>query len=275
MRTHRTKIIGVSIGLVIVGLIVGGIVFLFGKKEMDFYRDKDMGEIKAVCISLDGTVNENVGNGCYWIYDRDVIEKLESELEKIELTVDYSGEEPVGEDGFNIKFLGDDEQIFSVMMTREQNRYFGHLGMTYSGVVEEGIKSMMGMVTMSGENGDRLYELIKNIMETQIHKMTPEEVSQLSEDEVYDWRRYQQYIYKDEPHDTIKMRDGMESVGVARFDIEGTEAYVMVWYCSAIVYANGEHTVYEEVIDAVVYDKNGDTINLYDENINSFLEDIE
>lgn len=276
MENKKKKVVIISIVFIVLGLCVtGGAYFFFGSKSYTFYQVEDIGEVKYVLLTLTEETKADIIRQEYVIDDMDVIEELQKKLNDIKVSPNYTTNQSTSGNGFSITFLGENKQRFGIYASEDRNNYLINIRMgDNEGVVNLGIKDLINQTSISKEDGERLYEYVNTILNENIHNIKISDIKELAEEKIYDWNQWRQYTYTIDRTAGIKTRGKFSEKEPAKFEIEGTDAYLLVWFYDGIIVDSEGTNQYTEVIDAIVYNENGEEMSVYEKEIFDFLEDM-
>lgn len=273
------KIIFAAMMTLLAVLIIYIIYFFFGAKKYTFYMKDNSLEIQAIALLIEGDVNQELDSREFVIYDRDVINDIMKELKTVKMKPDFSmSESGNGQKVFSIRLLGENNQQLYYLAGEGNNCYLVNIGTEDNGTVDEGMKHFIGQTSISKKNGDKLYDLIKQTLEENISHITVSDLEKISEEKTYNWNTFQQYLYTEDVDAEARTvtRGEMTSAGAARFQIEGKKGYLVVWFYNGILVDEEEiANRYAEVTGAIVYNGEGEEMNLYEDGISTFLEEME
>ncbi len=255
-----------------VGLV--GYVYFY-EKPYTFFMPVEREDIQRMELSHD---NETVIDSSVDVFDKTTIDAIMDGMKDVKIQSvfwEIEKEEEMTGKGFSI-YIKCKEQAYSFIASENKNGYY----VVYLGETFKDEDSILGRndgtaKKMSKEQGDKLYDVVMNSIDENLKEVTKQELLKISEEKEYNWNKFEQYInVKDESITTKKTRDGITSLEVAKFPIENSESYMVVWYRDETI-INGESITYiEEVCDAIVYNEDGEEMNLYDEGIATFLEEM-
>jgi len=269
-QISKKQIVGIIIIVAIVATIVAVVAFFFSPKKYTYYinQDVDLGKLKAVSIDLYEEGTEEI---C--IYDDELIEELLKVLDTVKPWPYCSVNGGNGIKGFSVEFLGKDNKSMSIYMSDCDYYYVGSFNLEDNGSYPDSpVWDMMGSVCIDKEDGERLYELVQAEYSENIRNIAVGDILKLSKDGVTDWKVFQQFKYV-EADDVENIEKGdLISETPVYFYIEGKKGYVLVWYSDATVENEEGINHYDEVMQALVYDENGKSMDLYDEGIGEFME---
>ncbi len=269
-QISKKQIAGILIIVAIVVAIAALIAFFFSPKKYTYYinQDVDLGEFKAVSLDIDEEGMEEI---C--IYDNELIDELLKVLDTVNPWPYCSVNGGNGIKGFSVEFLGEDNKSMSIYMSDCDYYYVGNFYLEDNGSYPESpVWDMMGSVCIDKEDGERLYELVQAKYSENIRNIAVEDVLKLSKEAVTDWKVFQQFKYTETDEVKEVEKGDLSSENPVRFYIEGKKGYMLVWYSDMTIINESGTNHYDEVLQAHVYNENGESMDLYDEEIGEFME---
>lgn len=279
-KRSKKKIVGITFISIIACVIIGGIsyayYFFFGAKDYTFYLSEDMGEIHSVVIITQAEEDEQgpYDSNEYILYDTEVMKEIINALEPVKIKPTFTLNSSDNYKGISLNLREDGTKELYFNTTDWGDCYEVWIGMDDNGALGEGPKEWIGHATISKEDGDRLYKLINQILEDKIVNITIDDVKKMAEENNKNLTQYLKYFYTEEDTTDIRMWDMVSLDYVYKFPIEGTEGYLQVWAYNGIVDGKEGRRIVREVADAIVYNENGEEMNLYEEGINEFMEGL-
>ena len=235
----------------------------------------DTMEIEAVQIFIDKDTAKELASNSVIIYKTEVINGILEELKKVKLKPNYSSEDSQNsKKGFSLILLGKDKQQLYYMASEGENNYFVDISMEENGKIDNGLKDLIDYTSIPREEGDKLYDLLKQTLEDNICEITASDIEKMSKEKTHDWNQFQQYLYTDIEAKEIT-RNGLTSIATARFQIAEKKGYLDVWYYNGTVRDSQGTNRYAEVLKAAVYNEKGEEMDFYAEEISAFLEEME
>ena len=262
--------------IAVVAVVLYCLWFFFGAKSYTYYRSDDLGEIQSVLFLPQADKGEEgrFDSNEFIIYDKEIIQEIMDALEPLKLKPTYTINEPDGYKGFTIQLMDGNKKNLYLIGNYWEDCYQIWIGMENNGAFEDGVKGWIGQTTIPLEDGERLYELVNRILEDNIHNITVDELKKLAEQQSRNWNLFKQYFYTEEDTKDVRTWGYVTFDEIYKFQIEGTDAYLNIWAHDGIVDDEDGRNRYADVIDAVVYNENGESMNLYEEGISEFLEGL-
>ncbi len=265
---NKKKVVLISGLILLVSLLVGFCIFFFNAKKCTYYVKESIGKLQGINIRSDDYETRDI-----WVFDEEDAHEVFEYFEKLEAWPCTSSSE--GGAGFNVSFLGEDEKIIYFSAYDGGKYYIVNINVQHNGKpVENTLWDAFGSLYISKEDGERLFELVNGIYEDNYRNITIEDIQKLSEDRVTDWRKFTQFKYSKIKDGELINQDGYTSEKPVRFEIQNTSGYMDVWYYEVWYWDNESNASerYSKVIQAVVYDESGKSMNIYDDGIYNFLE---
>ena len=270
----KKKIILAIIMLFIAIFVIYIMYFFFGRKKYTFYMKDTAMEIRAIQIFVGEDTNQELDAQSVIIYKTEVINDIIEELKKVKMKPSFSkSTTEASKKWFSIILLGKDNQRLYYLGNEGEDKYFVDIGMEENGVVNSGIKELISYTSIHKEQGDKLYDMLKQVLEDNICEITISDIEKMSKEKIYDWNQFQQYLFTDIEAKEIT-RNGLTSNGTARFQIAEKKGYLDVVYFNGVIADSKGTNRYAEVLEAVVYKENGEEMDFYAEEISAFLEEI-
>lgn len=270
----KKKIILAIIMLFIAIFVTYTVYFFFGRKKYTFYMKDTTMEIEAIQIYIGEDTNQkpNIQSGI--TYKTEVINDIIEELKKVKMKPSYINSELKDNKDFSIILLGKDNQRLYYLANEGEDKYFVDIGMEENGVVNSGIKELISYTSIHKEQGDELYDMLKQVLEDNICEITISDIEKMSKEKVYDWNQFQQYLFTDTKSKEITRKE-LTSNGAARFQIAEKKGYLEVVYFNGIIADSNATNRYAEVLEAVIYNEKGEEMDFYADGISTFLEKME
>ncbi len=271
----RKKIIFFIIILFIAILVVYIIYFFFGRKSYTFYMKDDAMEIQAIQIYIDEDTNQELDAQSLIIYKAEVINNIIEELKKVKMKPSYlSSQTENNKKGFSIILLGKNNQRLYYLANEGEHRYFVDIDIEENGSVNGGIKKLISYTSIRKEQGEQLYDMLKQVLKDNIREITTSDIEKMSKEKIYDWNQFQQYLFTDMKAKEIT-KNGLTSNGTARFQIAEKKGYLEIVYFNGIIADSKATNRYAEVLEAVIYNEKGEKMDFYSDEISNFLEEME
>lgn len=261
----KKKRILISLLFVIACFLLYGIFYFFIPKKYTFYTG-NMEKITAVSYECaDGSE--------FYVRDREIIKRILEKLGEFSFRPVFSWDESqMPERYFVLCLFGEKEDEFICSAEKYSDICKAYVSMTKNGTDKH---ELIQYTRIDNEKEKEMYDMLMEITQKDIPDITVEELIRISENRIYDWTLFQEYMHTEERQDKSITVGSLVSDMKAVLPISGKNGYVELWFYSGWV-ANGINTnEYNEVLRAYVYSADGECRDLYGEDAVAFLEEIE
>ena len=271
----RKIIITVCIVLVTIIAILTGLFYIFFmEKDYKFYMGKNMKNVESVEIVIDA---DKAGEAkTVMIYDKEVIEEIMEKLSENKLKPHYAeSEQYIPDKGFSIILYGEEKEVMYYGTNFTNVKCIVDIGNKSNGKMDNGIRSWAGITSFDRAAGEELGEFVEKVYYDSIRNIEISDIKELGKNKEYDWNVFKQFRFNEVEDMGKKVRDGLTTEDVAKFEINGKNAVLYVWYYEGVVVTSQETNEYWLVCDAMIYDEEGNSISIYDEKLDEFLEGLQ
>lgn len=271
MSKKKKIIIIISIVALIIGTLYFCVYYFFLPKRYTFYIKENIGTVEVVEVKYD-----DIKYGT-WIYNKDIAKEFIDELENVKAWPYYSTNMKNTNKSFSIRFMGEENKYVSISAEDYGDFYVANFGVEHNGkFIEEPIWDFIGRFCISKEDGDRLYEMTKKTYDENAREISVDELLMFSKEKETDWRKFQQFLYEDTQIEEIVIKNALECESPVKFNIKDKLGYILVWYDDLTVYDENENVAekYDEILKIIIYNDKGECIDFYDENVESFMEEM-
>lgn len=271
-KIQKSKIIILSICAILGVALIGFLYYYFSFKDYKMYIKETEWDISAVLINTDEYEDVPI-----YIQNEEVVNRIFDELEGLKAKP-VLGEED-GDYGFKIEFIDEDNRELTFNAKSCGNHYYLTMYTTTPKGTggEDSIWNIFGSLNISKEDGDRLYDLVSELYSENSKCISVDEIKDLSKAEKITWTTMKKYQRED-----VKNAERIEINGEIadypqKFEIEGKKGYVVVWYIEGhnLQPKEGEPYIVSDVLKIEVYKDTGECIDLYDDKLFEFLEEME
>ncbi len=267
---NKKKTVLILFVLIVFLIFFAFVLFFFKAKNYTYYVKESIGSIQGINIQSDDYETRDI-----WVFNEDDVNELYKYFENLEAWPCTSSND--GGAGFRVSFLGEDEKIIYFSAYDGGKYYIVNINEQYNGMpIENTIWDAFGSLYISKEDGEKLFEIINGIYEDNYRNIYIEDIQKISNNNEMDWRKFTQFIYSEIEEGELIEQGEYISEKPVRFEIKNTSGYMDVWYYN-VSYWDVESNVserYSKVIQAIVYDESGNSMNIYDDGIDEFLEMI-
>lgn len=265
-------IIAALIGVTMLILLIGLFYVLFTEKDLDYFMSDNMKNVESIELIVDA--NKSNAAKSVMIYDKEVIDEIMEKLGKNKLKPYYSESEGyVPDKGVNIRIYGQEKERLYYHVDFTNSKCIVDIGASVNGKMDEGMR-YMAEYSFDKEAGEELCEYVEAVYESSIRNIEISDIRELGRSKEYDWKVFKQFMCDDVENMGTKVRDGLSASHVAKFEIKETNAYMYVWYLNGTIHTSKETNEYQLVMDAIIYDEAGNSMSIYDEGLDEFLEEL-
>ncbi len=274
MKYKIKKYIIIAISLILLIIMISIFYVMFMEKDFEFYMGNDIKNIESIELIIDAS--KNTEEKSVMIYDKEVIDEIMEKLAENRLKPNYSGDsDSLSGKGFSIIVYGEEKKQLYYLANHTNTEWIIDIGIVSNGKVDEGIRSWVGITSIGKEEGEELYEFVSEVIEENARNITISDIKEFGKNKEYDWNVFKQFIFNDVDNMGKKIRENFTSSNVAKFKIEEINAYMYVWYYEGTVVNSKGTNEYWLVCDALIYDEKGNSISIYNEGLDEFLEELE
>ena len=174
--------------------------------------------------------------------------------------------------GFSITVYGEEKKQFMYISSFTNTNCTVDVGMISNGKIDESIKSWVELTSISKSDGESLYEFVAQVLEDNAKNIEIFDIKEFGKNKEYDWNLFKQFTLVEVEDMGRKVRDGLDTEEVGKFEIKGTNAFLYVWFYEGTIEGQGAYWL---VCDAMIYDEEGNSISIYDEKLDEFLEGLQ
>ncbi|MBP3339634.1 MAG: hypothetical protein J6L69_09555 [Lachnospiraceae bacterium] len=271
-KIQKSKIIILSICVILGVALVGFVYYYFSFKNYKMYIKETEWDISAVLINTDEYEDVPI-----YIQNEEVVSRIFDELEGLKAKPVLSEEN--GDYGFKIEFIDADNRRWMFNAKSCGEHYYLNMYTTTSEGKggEDSIWNIFGSLNITKEDGDRIYDLVSELYSENSKCISVDEIKDLSKEEKIDWEKMKRY-QREEMKNAERIEINGETADYPqKFEIEGKKGYLVVWYIEGhnLQPKEGEEYYFSDVLKIEVYKETGECVDLYDDTLFEFLEEME
>ncbi len=274
----KKKVVVIIVSAILIAFTMFAGYYIAGVKDYDVYVDLDIGEPQVVILDCEKGHNED---SSIWIYDEDTVKEMYDIVYGVKGKPYWSMYEKEDADNFfSIDVMDENNRHIYISASNYGDYYVASLDASIGrGFLETNIWNFTGKIIIDKEAGDKLFELVDKRYKEYACKISTEDIEEVSKNNNTDFRNFLQYKREEVELDIpLYFEDVNESVySYYIFPIEGKKGYVKVWSVTTGVLdvETGVYTETNEVLQAWVYNEKDEYIDIYDERVGEFLEEME
>lgn len=274
----KKKVAIIIVSAILIAFTMFAGYYIVGAKDYDVYVDLDIGEPQVVILDCEKGHNED---SSIWIYDEDTVKEMYDIVYGVKGKPYWSMYEKEDADNFfSIDVMGENNRHINISASDYGEYYVASLDASIGrGFLETNIWNFTGKVIIDKEAGDKLFELVDKRYKEYACNISTENIVDISKNSDTDFRKLLQYKREEFELDIpLYFEDEDESVySYYIFPIEGKKGYAKVWSIenNSLDCETGVYTEESVILQAWIYNEKDEYIDMYDECVGEFLEEME